>query len=128
MLNLVIFYHRILGFKEPLDFKYDANAPEVDQLLGQSNPEDVDMEQDDKVVTVEECQSQDLSSMLACGEKDLFSQEELSNSQLVAFINAPTQEDIPVAPPCPQELEDALRSMPLDWAEDIENSFQSRIR
>ena len=97
MLNLVIFDHRMSGFKEPLDFEYDANTPEVNQLLGQSYPGDSDMEQDDKVVIVKECQSQDLGSMLACGEKDLFSQEDLSDSLLVAFINAPTQEDVPVA-------------------------------
>ena len=82
--------------------------------MGQSYPEDVDMEQDDEVVIMEECQSQDLGSMLACGEKDLFSQEELSDSQLVTFINAPTQEDVPVALACPQEVEDALWSVPLD--------------
>ena len=77
------------AFEEPLDFEYDAKAPEVDQLLGQSYPEDVDMEQDDEVVIMEECQSQDLGSMLACGERDLFSQEEdLSDSQLVTFINS----------------------------------------
>ena len=75
------------GFQAPLDFKYDANAPEVDQLLGQSNPEDMDMEHDNEVVIVEECQSQDLGSMLACGEKDLLSQENLSDSHLVAFFN-----------------------------------------
>ena len=38
------------------------------------------MEQDNEVVIVEECQSQDLISMLACGEKDVFRQEELSDS------------------------------------------------
>ena len=43
------------GFKELLDFEYNANAPEVDQLLGQSDPEDVDMEQDNDVIIVEEC-------------------------------------------------------------------------
>ena len=96
------------SFEEPLDFKYNANVPEVDQLLGQSDPEDVDTEQDNKVVIVEECQSQDLGSMLACGEKDLFSQEELSDSQLVTFINALTQEDVPVALAHPQEVEDTL--------------------
>ena len=115
------------GFEEPSDFEYNAKAPEVDQLLGQSNPEDVDMEQDNKVVIVEECQSQDLGSMLACGEKDLFSQEELSDSQLVTFINAPTQEDIPVALARPLEVEDALHSVPLDWAEEVENSFRKSL-
>ena len=59
------------------------NAPGVDQLLGQSNPED-------EVIIVEECQSEDPSSLLACREKDLFSQEEdLSSSQLVAYVNTP---------------------------------------
>ena len=70
--NLVIFYRRMSGFQEPLDFEYDSNAPKVDQLLDQSDPEDMDMEQDDEVVIVEECQSQDFGSMLACGEEDLF--------------------------------------------------------
>ena len=28
-LNLVIFYHRMSAFEEPLDFEYDAKAPEV---------------------------------------------------------------------------------------------------
>ena len=123
MLNLIIFDHRMSSLEDPLDFEYNANTPEVDQLLDQSDPEDVDMEQDNKVVIVEECQSQDLGSMLACGEKDLFSHEELSDSQLVAFINAPTQEDIPVALACHQEVKDALLSMPLDWVEDVENFF-----
>ena len=43
------------------------------------------MEQDDEVVIMEECQSQDLGSMLACGERYLFSQEELSDSHLGAL-------------------------------------------
>ena len=72
------------------------------------------MEQDDEVVIVEGCQSQVLGSMLACREKDLLSQEELSNSQLVTVINAPTQEDIPVVLACFQEVEDAQ--------EEVENS------
>ena len=54
LLNLVVFYYRMSGFQEPLDFEYDANAPKVDQLLDQSDPEDIDMEQDDEVVIVEE--------------------------------------------------------------------------
>ena len=59
MLNLVVFYYRMSRFQEPLDFEYDANSPKVDQLLDQSDPKDMDMEQDDEVVIVEECQSQD---------------------------------------------------------------------
>ena len=125
--NLVIFDHRMSGFQEPLDFEYDANAPKVDQLLDQSDPEDMDMEQDDEVVIVEECQSQDFGSMLACGEEDLFSQEELSNFQLLAIVNAPTQEDVPVALACPQEVKDALQSMPLDWVEEVENSTRKSL-
>ena len=54
--------------------------------------------------------------MLACGKKDLFSKEELSNSQLVAFINAPTQGDVLVALACFLEVEEALSPMPLDWS------------
>ena len=73
MLNLVIFYHRMSGFEEPRDFQYNADAPEMDQLLGQSDPEDEAMEQDKEVVIVEECQSEDPGSLLACGEKDLLS-------------------------------------------------------
>ena len=125
--NLVIFYRRMSGFQEPLDFEYDANAPKVDQLLDQSDPEDIDMEQDDEVVIVEECQSQDFGSMLACGEEDLFSQEELSNFQLLAIVNALTQEDVPVALACPQEVKDALQSMPLDWVEEVENSTHKSL-
>ena len=127
MLNLVIFYHRISGFTEPLDFEYDANAPKVDQFLDQSDPEDETMEQDDEVVIVEECQSQDFGSMLGCGEKDLFSQEKLSDSQLVAFINAPTQEGVPVALACSQDVEEALWPVPLDLLEEVENSFQESL-
>ena len=127
LLNLVVFYYRMSGFQEPLDFEYDANAPKVDQLLDQSDPEDMDMEQDDEVVIVEECQSQDFGSMLACGEEDLFSQEELSNFQLLAIVNAPTQEDVPVALACPQEVKDALQSMPLDWVEEVENSTRKSL-
>ena len=111
LLNLVVFYYRMSGFQEPLDFEYDANSPKVDQLLDQSDPQDVDIEKDNEVFIMEECQSQDLGSMLACGEKDLFSQEELSNSQLLTFVNAPTQEDVPVALAHPQEVEGAQWSM-----------------
>ena len=102
------------GHEDLLDFKYDANSPGVDQLLGQSDPEEEAMEQDDKVIIVEECQSQNLCSILVCGEKDLFSQEELSDSQLVTFINTPTQEDVPVVLACSQEVKDALLPVPLD--------------
>ena len=66
----------------------------------------------------------DPSSLLACGEKDLFSQEEdLSDSQLVAHVNAPNQKD-PVVPALSQEVEEALQPLPLgDWAEEVVNSF-----
>ena len=62
--------------------------------------------------------------MMACGKKDLFSQEEeLSNSPLVTFINAPTQEDVPVVLAYSQEVEEYLWPVPLDWSEDVENSI-----
>ena len=101
-----------------------SNTPGVDQLLGQSDLEDKPMEQDDKVVIVEEYQSEDPGSLLACGEKDLFSQEEdLSNSQLVDYVNAPTQEENPVVPARSQEVHDTLQPLPLgDWAEEVEHS------
>ena len=49
--QLCYFNYRISGFTEPLDFEYDANTPEVDQFLDQSNPEDKTIEQDDEVGT-----------------------------------------------------------------------------
>ena len=74
MLNFVIFNHRIMSGQEHLlDFEYDDNALGVDQLLGQSDPEDKPMEQDNEVIFLEENQSEDPGSLLACGEKDLFS-------------------------------------------------------
>ena len=83
------------------------------------------MEQDDEVVIVEVCHSEDPGSLLACGEKDLFSQDEdLSDSQLADYINAPTQEDNPVVPARSQEVDDTLQPLPLgDWVEEVENSF-----
>ena len=61
------------------------------------------------------------------GAKDLFSQEELSDSQLVAFINTPTQEEVPVALTCSQEVKEALWPVPLDLSEEVENSFQESL-
>ena len=83
------------------------------------------MEQDNNILIVEERQPEDPGSLLACGEKDLFSQEEdLSDSQLAAYVNAPSQED-PVVPACSQEVEEALQPLPVgDWVEEVENSFK----
>ena len=55
VLSFIILNHRMSGHKDLLDFKYNANTPGVDQLLGQSDPEDEAMEQDNEVVFVEEC-------------------------------------------------------------------------
>ena len=41
------------GQEHLLDFEYDDNALGVDQLLGQSDPEDKPMEQDKDVIIVE---------------------------------------------------------------------------
>ena len=57
------------------------------------------------------------------------SQEEvLSDSQLEAFINTPTQDNNPVVLARSQEVEDALQPLPLeDWLEEVENSFQESM-
>ena len=55
------------------DYEYDESALSEDYLLGHSDPEEEPMEQDNKVVFVEERQPEDPGSLLACGEKDLFS-------------------------------------------------------
>ena len=73
-----------------LDFEYDESTLSEDHLLGHSDSEVEPMEKDDNIVFVEK-EPEDLGSLLACREKDLFSQEEdLSNSQLLAVANAPT--------------------------------------
>ena len=76
------------------------------------------MEQEYKLVFVEERQPEDPDSLLACKEKDLFSQEEdLSDCQLLAAVTAPTQEDS-VVPARSQEVEELLQPLPVtSWTE-----------
>ena len=58
------------------------------------------MEQDNDVIFVEEKQPEDPGSLLVCGKKDLFSQEEV-------------------------EVEEILQPLPVtSWAEEVENSFR----
>jgi len=79
------------------------------------------MEQDEEVIIVEECQSEDTGSLVACGEKDLCSQEEdISNSQLATLINAQTKKDIPMVLAFFWDIEDALLPVQLDSSEEVE--------
>ena len=69
------------------------------------------MEQEE-VVFLEEVQPADLGSLMACGYKDLFTEEHPTDSQLEATINAPTQED-PGVPARFLEVEAALQPIPI---------------
>ena len=59
---------------------------------------------------MEEVQPEDPGSMLSCREKDLFDEEDLSDSQLVAAVSAPTQGD----PKVPAWSQRQRRSFNLD--------------
>ena len=95
-----------------LDFEYNIQGAD---LLDQSaNLEGEPMEQD--VVMLGEVKPEDPGHMLACGGRDLFEEDILPVSQLVAAVNAPTQEDLAVPARSP-EVEAILQ--PLDipcWA------------
>ena len=94
---------------------YECNDNQGEELLDQSaNLEEEPMEQE--VVMLGEVQPEDPGHMLACGGRDLFEEDILPVSQLVAAVNTPTQED-PAVPARSLEVEAILQ--PLDipcWA------------
>ena len=79
-------------------------------LLDQSGDlEEEPMEQKD--IVLEDEKPVDPGHMLACGGKGIFEQDNLSASQLVVAVNAPTPED-PVVPAVTAEAEAALQPVP----------------
>ena len=88
-----------------LDYEWDDIQGE--ELLDQS----ADLEEEpkkQKVVMLEEVQPADPGHMLACSGRDLFKEDTLTNSQLLAAVNAPTQED-PGIPARSAEVVEALQ-------------------
>ena len=57
---------------------------------------------------LEEEQPVDQGHLLACNGRDIFEEDDLTDSQLVFDVNAPTQED-PGVPARSAELEEALQ-------------------
>ena len=55
-----------------------------------------------------------------CGEKDIFDDDPLTDSQLMAVVNAPTPVD-PVVPARSAETEEALQPVPIScWVAETE--------
>ena len=70
---------------------------------------------------LEEEQQVDPGHMLACSGRDIFEQDDLSASQLVAAVNAPTPED-PVVRARTAEAEAALHLVPIPcWVSESED-------
>ena len=83
------------------------------------------MEQE--VAELEKKQSEDPSSLLMCNDKDIFADDPLTGSQLLAFVNAPTPVD-PVVPARSAETEKALQPVPnLNWVVEVEEQDSAHI-
>ena len=81
-----------MSHNQEILLEFECDDVQGEDLLDQSaNSEEEPMEQE--VVMLEEVQPADPGHMLACGDNDIFSEHNLTNSQLVAAINVPTQED-----------------------------------
>ena len=100
-----------------LDYEYDDDQSE--ELLNQSaSLEEEPMEQE--VIVLEEEQPEDPGQGLACGGRDVFEEDTLTNSQLLAAVNAPTQED-PGVPARSAEVEAALQPIHIQcWVMESE--------
>ena len=100
---------------------YECDDVKGEDLLDQSaDLEEEPMEQED--VMLEEEQPEDPGHMLACSGRDIFCLEEddLTDSQLVVAVKAPTQEDLGV-PARFAEVEEALQPIHnLCWAVESE--------
>ena len=88
-----------------LDYECDDNQ-RLGLLDQSSDLEEEPMEQED--IMLEEEQPEDPGDVLACNGRDIFCLKEdyLTDSQLVAAVNAPTQED-PAVPARSAEVEAA---------------------
>ena len=76
------------------------------------------MEQED--VMLEEEQPVNPGHMLACNGRDIFEEDDCTDSQLLAAVNAPTQED-PVVPARSAEVEAALQPVNIPcWVSESE--------
>ena len=97
-----------------LDYKCDDIQGE--DLLDQSaDSEEEPMEQE--VVVLKEVQPADPGHMLACSDRDIFTEVDRTNSRHVAAINAPTQEDPGVPAPLSAEYLSLSKTLPwiLSW-------------
>ena len=78
-----------------------------------------------EVIMLEEVQPADPGHKLACGENDIFAEDDITDSQLERAINVPTQED-PGVPARSPEVEAALQPVPINcWA--LESKQDSAI-
>ena len=77
--------------KDPLDQSADLEEEPIDQ----------------EVIVLEEVQPADPGHKLACGDNDIFAEDDITDSQLERAINVPTQED-PGVPAQSPEVEEAL--------------------
>ena len=92
-----------------LDYKHDDHG---DMLLNGSDDQKEPME----VADQKEGPTEDTLRFLMCGEREIFSQDSLMDSQLVAVVNASTPMDPVVSPARDPETEDALEpSPPFSW-------------
>ena len=90
-----------------LDYECDDQE---DTLLDLSEDLEEPMEQGE--AKLEEKQSEDPGHLLTCGDRDIFEEDDhLTDSQLLAAVNAPTPEDLAV-PARSAETEEALQPVP----------------
>ena len=88
-----------------LDYEWDEDQG-VELLNQSADLEEEPMEQE--VIVLEEEQPVDPGQGLACSGRDVFEEDSLTNSQLLAYVNAPTEED-PRVPARFAEVEAALQ-------------------
>ena len=71
---------------------------------------------------------EDPGSLLMCNDKDIFAEDPLTASQLMAFIEAPTPVD-PVVPARSVEVGKVLQPvLGLDWSQEVKDWDSSHLK
>ena len=91
--------------------EYECDDVQGEDLLDQSaDSEEEPMEQE--VFMLKEVQPADPGHMLACSDRGIFTEVDLTNSRHVAAVNAPTQEDPEVPAPLSAGLLSLSKTLP----------------
>ena len=103
---------------------YEEDEAQGEDLLDQSVDSGRDSSED--VVVEYERVLEDPSPKIGCDEEDLFEDDGITDSQLLRYTDAPTQEDNPEGPDQSPEVVEIPPSEPMDRIELQQNSAPLR--